>query len=147
MGFCRLARPRFIASAQRLRTIKNGPIGPVCHHRNTAKQDGISRGLIAKYLIAATSVIDNISTLATIVAKPTTKTNCHPLAYLTADQPLVARRLPLNPQRQGHGGGDRLRGRHGAKIREKKYYHDVLAFEPFEAYCKAKYPFGMMEGE
>lgn len=44
----------------------------------------------AKYLISATSVIDNISTLATIVAKPVTETQCRPLAGLTTDQQLIA---------------------------------------------------------
>jgi hypothetical protein len=44
----------------------------------------------AKYLIAATSVIDNLSTMATIVAKPVTETQCRPLARLPADQQLIA---------------------------------------------------------
>lgn len=44
----------------------------------------------AYYLISATSAVDNISSLSTIVEKPTTENQCRPLARLPADQQLIA---------------------------------------------------------
>jgi hypothetical protein len=64
--------------------------------------------LYAYYLISATSIIDNISTMATIVAKPVTETQCRPFAGLLLISSSQPGRRPLKQQRQGHGGGDRL---------------------------------------
>jgi len=61
---------------------KTRPIGRVPSTETLQSKMGFQEGL-CKIPIASTLVIDDISILATIVAKPTVQTHCHPLAHLT----------------------------------------------------------------